>query len=110
MDQNIQNLQPGMENPVPPKKNYHIKADMDTFNELMFKMEDMEDVTSDYFPNEEDMVTMETNPKKYLPFIIYLLSQNRELSESVLGREEAAFRKKSEKMMQEFINRHVELV
>ena len=95
---------------TPERENFHIQVDTDKYYELMFKMEEMEDVVLDYFPNAEEMEQMEANPKKYLPFVIYLLSQNRETRESVLGQKESSFRKESEQMMQEFIDRHVELI
>lgn len=107
----VPNVPSGMEEDSPvEKKVFRIHADMDKFNELMFKFEEMENVVGDYFPDDDEMNAMETNPEKYLPFITYLLSQNREMSESVLGADEAAYRKHSEKMMQDFINRHVSLV
>jgi Mg2+ and Co2+ transporter CorA len=92
------------------RSEYKIKADVDKFDEVMFLMEQMDDVTMDFFPTKEEFRRMEQNPKKYLPFVMYLASLNRCTSEDALGKEEANARKESEKMMEEFIQRHIELV
>jgi hypothetical protein len=82
---------------------YH--ADLDNFLELSEQMEAVPDVMEGYGLTEKDVARIEKDPKKYIPFVMYLLS----LDPDTLPRNEDAIpRSELEQRLNEFLRKNID--